>query len=206
MSVKIRTIVVGPVQTNCYLVTNEETLETICFDPGDRAGAIIEKVLKEGLKLVGIMLTHGHFDHILAAKEVSDYFKVKIYANELEKTLLFSPEMNMSTHFIGEAVSLQADEWLTDQEELFLAGLKVRAIATPGHTGGGMCYYFPEEEILISGDTLFCGSMGRTDFPTGDYRSLISSIKQKLLVLPEQTVVLPGHDSETTIGKEKEEY
>ncbi len=206
MAVKIHTVVVGPVQTNCYLVTNEENLEAICFDPGDRAGAIIEKVLKEGLKLVGVMLTHGHFDHILAAKQVSEYFKVKIYANEHEKSLLLSPELNMSTHFIGEAVSLQADEWLTDQEELVLAGLKVRAIATPGHTGGGMCYYFPEEELLISGDTLFCGSTGRTDFPTGDYRALVSSIKQKLFVLPDQTKVLPGHDCDTTIGNEKEEF
>lgn len=206
MAIIIHTLVVGPVQTNCYLVTNEETLETICFDPGAQGDAIVELIVKEGLKLVGICLTHGHFDHIMAAKQLRDHFHVKIYANEKEKALLASPELNLSVHFMGEAESLVADEMLIDGQEFTLAGLELKAISTPGHTEGGMCYYFPKEALLISGDTLFCGSIGRTDFPTGDHYTLVTSIKEKLFVLPAMTKVLPGHDMDTTIGKEKEEF
>ena len=206
MGVTIHTVVVGPIQTNCYLVTNEETFETICVDPGDRAERIIEKIIKERLRLVGILLTHGHFDHIMAAQQIRDYFKVEIYANEQEKNLLASPELNQSLNFIREATSLTADKWLTDSQEFSLAGLSITAIATPGHTEGGMCYYFPKENMLLSGDTLFCGSMGRSDLPTGDYQDLVSSIKDKLFVLPDNTKVFPGHDVDTTIGYEKEEF
>ncbi len=206
MGVNIRTLVVGPVQTNCYLVTNKETLETICVDPGASANKIIEVIEREGLTLVGIMLTHGHFDHITGVHELRDHFHVKVYANEKEKELLASPDLNLSLSFMGDSTTLEADELLSDGQIFSMAGFDVQAIATPGHTCGGMCYYFPKEQLLFSGDTLFCGSMGRTDFPTGDDQTLVRSIKEKLLVLPEQTIVLPGHDRDTTIGLEKEEF
>lgn len=206
MGIKIHNMVVGPVQTNCYLVINEDIKEAICVDPGDRAEAIIEKIVKENLKLTGVFLTHGHFDHILAANELREYFQVKLYANEKEKLILASPDLNLSRNFAGIPTALAADEWLIDGQKITLAGFEIQAIATPGHTEGGMCYYFPKEGVLFSGDTLFCGSMGRTDFPTGDYSTLISSIKEKLLVLPEETKVFPGHDIDTKIGLEKEEF
>lgn len=206
MGIIIRNLVVGPVMTNCYLAINENTKEAICVDPGDRAEAIIEKIVKEDLKLRGILLTHGHFDHISAVREVREYFQVNLYANEKEKLLLASPDLNLSRDFVGRPTALSAEEWLTDGQRFTLAGFEIQAIATPGHTEGGMCYYFPKEGVLFSGDTLFRGSMGRTDFPTGDYATLISSIKEKLLVLPEETIVYPGHDADTKIGLEKEEF
>lgn len=206
MGIKIYTMVVGPVQTNCYLLANEATMEAICVDPGARADAIIDKVSKEGFTLSAILLTHGHFDHITAARQVADSFHVKIYANEKERNLMASPDLNLSLTMMGEATTLVADEWLTDGQEITLAGYTIKAISTPGHTEGGMCYYLPEAELLISGDTLFHRSMGRTDFPTGSYVTLVASIKEKLFMLPDSTRVLPGHDMDTMIGYEKEEF
>lgn len=194
--------VVGPVQTNCYFLYHEDTRECLIFDPGDDAEKIIDYVKKNQLKPAGIVLTHGHFDHITAADRVRRELNTKIYAAEAEKELLGDSMMNVSAQF-GVSVSLQADEWFQDGQEITMLGQTMRCILTPGHTSGGMCYYFPKAGLLFSGDTLFQESVGRTDFPTGSGRQLIQSVREKLFVLPGAVRVYPGHGMMTTIQDEK---
>lgn len=194
--------VVGPIQTNCYFLYREDTKECLIIDPGYEADKIEAYVQKKQLHVAGILLTHGHFDHITAADEVRKKFQTKIYASGKEKELMADPQMNVSV-MMGESVSLKADVWLEDGQELEMLGETMRCILTPGHTGGGMCFYFPKACMLFSGDTLFQESVGRTDFPTGSSRELIRSVREKLLVLPEAVRVYPGHGLMTTIRDEQ---
>ena len=194
--------VVGPIQTNCYFLDREDTKECLIIDPGYEADKIEAYVQKKQLHVAGILLTHGHFDHITAADEVRKKFQTKIYASGKEKELMADPRMNVSV-MMGESVSLKADVWLEDGQELEMLGETMRCILTPGHTGGGMCFYFPKACMLFSGDTLFQESVGRTDFPTGSSRELIRSVREKLLVLPEAVRVYPGHGLMTTIRDEQ---
>lgn len=194
--------VVGPIQTNCYFLYREDTKECLIIDPGYEADKIEAYVQKKQLHVAGILLTHGHFDHITAADEVRKKFQTKIYASGTEKELMADPRMNVSV-MMGDSVSLKADVWLEDGQELEMLGETMRCILTPGHTGGGMCFYFPRACMLFSGDTLFQESVGRTDFPTGSSRELIRSVREKLLVLPEAVRVYPGHGLMTTIRDEQ---
>ena len=194
--------VVGPIQTNCYFLYREDTKECLIIDPGYEADKIEAYVQKKQLHVAGILLTHGHFDHITAADEVRKKFQTKIYASGKEKELMADPRMNVSV-MMGESVSLKADVWLEDGQELEMLGETMRCILTPGHTGGGLCFYFPKACLLFSGDTLFQESVGRTDFPTGSSRELIRSVREKLLVLPEAVRVYPGHGLMTTIRDEQ---
>ncbi len=194
--------VVGPVQTNCYFLYHEDTKECLIFDPGDCAEDIIAFVRKKELNPVGIVLTHGHFDHIMAADEVRKIFDIKIYAARAEEELLANSMLNVSAQ-LGASVTLKADEWLEDGQEISVLGETMRCILTPGHTIGGMCYYFSKAEILISGDTLFEASVGRTDLPTGNGQQLIQSIREKLFCLPDAVRVFPGHGMMTSIKDEK---
>lgn len=199
---KIQTYVLGLVRTNCYVISNESSKEALVIDPPDQADTIISKLKELDLKPVAILLTHGHFDHIMAAGELAEKYKIPIYAGEAEKEMLKDPGLNSSV-MVQKNYVLTADIWLKDQEELTLGGMKIKVLQTPGHTAGGVCYYFEEEKVLLSGDTLFLESVGRTDLPTGDGRILIDSINRKLMVLPEEVVVYPGHGDRTTIGHEK---
>ncbi len=198
---KISRLVLGPVRTNCYLVYNGISKEAVIIDPADRGDRIIQTI--EGLSLLprAILLTHGHFDHIMAAEQLRDRYHIKIYVHEEELELTADPALNAAMDF-GMSGSVTADEGLEDGQVLQLAGFRIKVLHTPGHTKGGVCYYFSEDGVLFSGDTLFAQSVGRTDLPTGSYSQLIRSIKEKLLVLPEETRVFPGHDEETTIGYE----
>ena len=194
--------VVGPIQTNCYFLYREDTKECLIIDPGYEADKIEAYVQKKQFHVAGILLTHGHFDHITAADEVRKKFQTKIYASGKEKELMADPRMNVSV-MMGDSVSLKADVWLEDGQELEMLGETMRCILTPGHTGGGMCFYFSKACMLFSGDTLFQESVGRTDFPTGSSRELIRSVREKLLVLPEAVRVYPGHGLMTTIRDEQ---
>ncbi|MEE3392191.1 MAG: MBL fold metallo-hydrolase [Lachnospiraceae bacterium] len=198
--------VVGPIATNCYFLTHEasDSDNTIIVDPGFDADTIIEFVLKHGLKPAAVLITHGHADHISAANEVKEYFNIDIYAPEAESKTLSSVDLNMSDLLFHEPVSVTADHWLKDREDTVICGFKIHCIHTPGHTPGGMCYYLPEEKILFSGDTLFRGSCGRTDFINGSTSDIIDSLKDKLFKLPTDTKVYPGHGMPTDIGFEKE--
>ncbi len=199
----LQVAVVGVMQTNCYLLTNTETKETIIVDPGDQGNRIVDFCLKEELRPVGILLTHGHFDHIGGVKTFVEAFRTPVYASEAEEALLTEPGKNLSAKFQGYSISLVPDVLLADGEEITLAGFQIRAIHTPGHTGGGMCYYLPKEKLLFSGDTLFRHTYGRTDLPTSSFAELKSSLIHKLFVLPEEVEALPGHGNATTIGEEK---
>ena len=199
---KIEQYVVGSVSTNCYFAINDETKEVVIIDPGAAAKQLAAKVEASGLKPAAILLTHGHFDHAAAAEELSALLQVKIYAHEAERETLEKPEINLSG-WEGKMDIYHADEYMADESVLELAGFNIRVLHTPGHTVGGCCYYFKEQNTLFSGDTLFCTSIGRTDFPKGSASQLIRAINEKLMVLPDETAVYTGHGEMTTIGMER---
>lgn len=196
----------GGFQTNCYIVANDETKEAIVIDPSWNAEFIKGKLDSEGLNCVGIYLTHGHIDHMAAMDELKALTGVPTYASEDEKEVLGSSKANLSammTTVFGKVVETSADNYLADGDVRKVLGTEMKCISVPGHTRGGMCYYFADEHILFSGDTLFKYSVGRSDFPTGDESALLENIREKLFVLPDETVVYPGHNGITQIGKEK---
>lgn len=200
---RVRKLVVGMVMTNCYLAYDDDSREAFVVDPGDEARKISRVIREEKLDLKGILLTHGHFDHMLAVPELKTEFAVPIYASEKERELLADSQMNLSGAWIGRPTSIQADVWLKDGDVFQIAGFSVQAIYTPGHTVGGVSYYIEKEGALFCGDTLFCESYGRIDLPTGSGAAIARSINEKLLVLPEDVMVYPGHQEETTIGHER---
>ncbi|MCI8895531.1 MAG: MBL fold metallo-hydrolase [Lachnospiraceae bacterium] len=202
-NITIETYCVGEVQTNCYLAVNETTKEVLIVDPGASAGALHQRIREKEYQPAAILLTHGHFDHAMAAKELAELCQVKIYAHEAEKETLEDPRLNVSG-MIGRREVYHADVYVKDEEVLKLAGFSIRVFHTPGHTAGGCCYYIPMEDVLFSGDTLFCQSVGRTDFPGGSMSQLVRGIREKLMVLPERTQVYPGHMDRTTIEQERQ--
>ncbi len=199
----LKKLVLGMVQTNCYIVSNNENKEAIVFDPAENADRIEQYLKANDLVCKGILLTHGHFDHILAATELAAVTMAPIHAHEAEVRLLEDPHMNASAQIRREC-SLLPEVLLRDGQSLQLAGFTLKVIHTPGHTAGGACYYFPGHGILISGDTLFLESIGRTDLPTGNSKQLVASINDKLMNLEDQVKVYPGHGDPTTIGYERE--
>ncbi|MCI8465601.1 MAG: MBL fold metallo-hydrolase [Lachnospiraceae bacterium] len=188
--------------TNCYFIENMETDEVIIVDPADDAEAIKGWCLNHQKKPVAVLLTHGHYDHILAAEELRKAFSIRICVAEAEKELLENASMNLSAAW-SRPVALKADDFLKDGDTLLMAGTEIQVIATPGHTSGSVCYYLKEAGALLSGDTLFAGSYGRTDFPTSSMSDLARSIRERLLTLPKDTLVYPGHGEGTTIGYEQ---
>lgn len=202
---KIQTLVLGAVKTNCYFIINEVSKETIIVDPAYDASKIIGKLEEGNLNPVGILLTHGHFDHIMAVPELLEQYSIPIYITKEDKELSRDGILNgaylIQSNF---KLILNACTLIEDRECIELAGFVVEIIQTPGHTAGSVCYYFKDEGILIAGDTLFYKSVGRTDMPTGDGRVLLRSIEKKLMALPEDTKVYPGHGMNTTIGYEKQ--
>ena len=198
----IKSMVLGPVATNCILIKNSETKELLIVDPADQAGDISQAVTLLDGQPVGILLTHGHFDHIGAVDDLRDLYDIPVFACREEADVLEDPELNLSAAW-NESCSTHADRLLDDGEKFTLAGFEIQMLHTPGHTHGSCCYYIPEEGILLSGDTLFAGSVGRMDFPTSSGRAMQASLKRLLCDLPEDTAVYPGHESTTTIGHEK---
>ena len=194
-------MVIGSVQTNCYFIYREGTSEVICVDPADKGAQIAAKLEEKGLKVAAIFLTHGHFDHIWGVKEMQQSTGAKIYAYSGEKEVLENATLNVSAQ-VGRPYEVEADEYIEDGEVITIKGITCKLIATPGHTQGSCCYYFEEDKILISGDTLFQESVGRTDLATGSQAALSRSIKERLLPLPEDVKVYPGHGDQTTIGHE----
>ncbi len=192
---------VGEIGTNCYLLVNTDTKETIIVDPGGDAPLIEQRIASMGLKPVAIFLTHAHYDHAHDAKKIKDAYDIPIYVHEEERDTLTDPRVNGSLMF-GESETYEADIFVKDGEELDVAGFHIKVLFTPGHTPGGCCYYIPESKALFCGDTLFNGSIGRTDFPRGSTSQLLRAIHEKLLVLPRDTAVYPGHMATTTIGQE----
>lgn len=198
----IKSMVLGSVATNCILIKNSETKELLIVDPADQAGDISRAVTLLDGQPVGILLTHGHFDHIGAVDDLRDLYDIPVFACREEEDVLEDPGLNLSAAW-NESCSTHADRLLDDEEEFTLAGFEIQMLHTPGHTHGSCCYYIPEEGILLSGDTLFAGSVGRMDFPTSSGRAMQASLQRLLSSLPEDTAVYPGHEGTTTIGHEK---
>ncbi len=199
---KVEYLVLGMVGTNCYLIQNTDTKELIFVDPADQAEELIRHAEKMEGKPCGILLTHAHYDHILAADEIRKKYNIPVYIHEKEEEVLEDPMLNLSAkHDIS--YSMAADRQVKDNEELELAGFTIKVLHTPGHTQGSCCYYFPNEQVLVSGDTLFAQSCGRTDFPTSSPSAMKSSLHRLLTELPDETAVLPGHMMTTSIAMEK---
>lgn len=201
----VSTLRVSECVTNCYICMNQDTKESFIVDPGDGADRIKMQLDRLEAKPVAILLTHGHFDHIGAASQLKREYDIPIVASAAEEKILTNPNGNL-TGYVGTPYVIKADRFLYDGEEIEYAGIKMRMILTPGHTCGSCCFYLYEYGTLFSGDTLFCASRGRTDFATGSESAIINSIKNKLLVLPGDTDVLPGHMESTTIEDERVYY
>ena len=194
--------VLGPVYTNCYIAKNKETGEALIIDPADSPSKIELKVNAMGARPVAVLLTHGHFDHIMGVEAVREKYQIPVYACRQEEEMLREPSVNM-TDQMGKSCSIRPDVFLDDLQVFEAAGFSIQMIHTPGHTKGSCCYYLKEEGVLFSGDTLFCGSVGRTDFPGGSASQIRDSLHRLLAALPDDTSVYPGHDTSTTIGYEK---
>ena len=174
----------------------------LVFDPADKGGYIYDKLSEKGFSVEGILLTHGHFDHIWGVEELKERSGAKVYAYEEEKEVCENAAVNVSEN-TGRPCEIKADVYVKDGEEISIAGMTCKLLATPGHTKGSCCYYFEPDKILISGDTLFQESVGRTDLPTGSMSVLVRSVREKLMQLPEDVKVYPGHGEATSIGHEK---
>ena len=200
---KVGKFVLGPVATNCYIGINEETKECFIVDPATCPPEFVSYIKNAGLTVKAVLLTHGHFDHLMGLDALLKEFPVPVYAHEAERDVLESEQLNSSASMLGQPYSFSGADYVTNRQELRIAGFEIRVIYTPGHTIGGCCYYIEKEKTLFSGDTLFHGSVGRTDLPTGSMGQLVSSVRDRLFVLPDDTKVYPGHMEETTIGYEK---
>jgi glyoxylase-like metal-dependent hydrolase (beta-lactamase superfamily II) len=198
---QIDVVVVGPLEVNCYLVKGDATGEGIIIDPGADAGLIERRIDNLGLIPRAIFLTHGHGDHIAAVKPLKEKYSIPLYIGKGDEPLLISPSANLSELLGTDIVCPSPDHILVDGDLVEIGGTKFAVLSTPGHTRGGVC--FLAGKALFCGDTLFWGSIGRTDLPGGDYAQLIASIKKKILSFPDDVVCYPGHGPETTVGFER---
>ncbi len=194
-------IITGSIQTNCYIVTSEKSSRCFIIDPGDSADKIDAFLRERKLTPAAVLLTHGHFDHILGLQELKTKYHVPVCAMAAEQALLEDAALNCSAE-VGRAFAFSPDRCLQDGEKITLDDICLQVIATPGHTAGSCCFYEETQQLLFTGDTLFFRSIGRTDFPTGNFDTIMASL-EKLKSLPEDTRCLCGHGPETTIRSEK---
>lgn len=199
---KVEKFVTGIISTNCYLAINEETKQTVVIDPAACPSYLMSHIKSEGLKVEAILLTHGHFDHIMGIDGFLSEFDVPVYVHEDDADAMEDPVLNQSSTYTSGYTFGKA-RYLRDRQTLELAGYTFQVIHTPGHTKGGCCYYVASEDVLFSGDTLFQNSVGRTDFVNSSTSDLVHSVREKLFLLPDDTIVYPGHMGETKIGHEK---
>lgn len=202
MTMDYKLVVVGPLDTNCYLVYCRETLECAIIDPGAEADRIFPVVAEFELRPVLILNTHGHIDHTGANKDIKEKFNIPLLIHPQDRPLLEKVQQFELSFFLGAKESPPADRFLEDSEVISVGRSSLRVIHTPGHTPGSVILL--GDGVLFSGDTLFCGGVGRTDLPGGSLRDLEESIKTKILTLSPEIIVLPGHGPWTTIGEEKE--
>lgn len=192
---------VGAIGTNCYIIYCEESHKAAVIDPGGNEKEILSIIEREKLDVQYIINTHGHADHIAANGQIKQATGALLLIHTDDEAMLDNPQKNLSV-FMGEAVkSPPADRLLHDNEQIFIGSITFDVIHTPGHTPGGICLKYGD--TVFAGDTLFSESIGRTDLPGGSYSQLINSVKEKLMVLPDQVVILPGHGPETSIGWER---
>lgn len=191
----------GQLGTNCYMLVNEVEKRAVIFDPGAEVQVILAEIQKRELKVEAILLTHGHSDHIGALHALQEATKASVMIGEKDANMLTDAKRNLSV-FMGDNISLkEADRLLKDNDIIKAAGYEIKVLSTPGHTPGGVCYKV--SDMVFCGDTIFCESIGRTDFPGGSYPEILNSIKTKILTLPDDTKLFPGHGPSTTVGWER---
>jgi glyoxylase-like metal-dependent hydrolase (beta-lactamase superfamily II) len=197
------TVVVGPLAVNCFILGCDETGEGVVIDPGADADVICSVVQRHSLKIIQILNTHGHFDHVGGNARVKAVTGAGLMIHEADRGYLGRAAMTAANYGITAENSPNPDQLLEDGMTIAFGRQQITVLHTPGHTPGGCCFHIKGENKLISGDTLFAESIGRTDLPGGSHALLISSIKSKLLGLPDETAVFPGHGPASTIGHEK---
>ena len=195
---------VGPLRCNCTLLANLETLDAIVVDPGDEIADILARLSRHHLTLRQIIVTHAHIDHIGGAAQLKRITGAPVLFHQADLPILAMLEMQAGWLGIPTPEQVALDQSAEDGLSAGIPGLDAEVIHTPGHTPGSICLLFPKQELLLAGDTLFAGSVGRTDLPGGDTKALLRSIHTRLLALPENTLVVPGHGEETTLGQERE--
>lgn len=207
MKIEVEKLVLGMVSTNVYLVFYNGNC--IIIDPSDEAERIIACIEERKAKPLAILLTHGHFDHIMAAPALAKKYGIKIYAGEAERQLLEDSGLNLATRFLGENFTLEADEYVKGGDEIEFEGFKLKVLYTPGHTVGSVSFYTEDladneafKKAAFTGDTLFAGSVGRVDLPTGNEDTMRRTLNEVIKKLPSDTVVFPGHGAATTIERE----
>jgi hydroxyacylglutathione hydrolase len=199
----LETFPVGPLQCNCTLMGDEEAREAIVIDPGDEVSRIHRRLTELGLKLRQILITHAHIDHVGGALKLKALTGAPIYLNENDLPLLSMMAAQAAWIGVPTPDTAPPDEALTEGRRVGLDSYPAQVLHTPGHTQGSICLHFEPLKMVIAGDTLFAGSIGRTDLPGGDFDQIIESIQTRLLSLPDATTVVPGHGPVTTIGAER---
>ena len=202
--IKVNAGAVG--ETNCYIVQCEETKETMVIDPGGDVDKIIEMLDTLQGTVKYILLTHCHGDHMAGVNELKEKVGGKVLIHRNDEPGLKNPLVNLAEYVDLGTVIVEADSRLDDNDLIHIGNIEFKVIHTPGHTSGGICLYSEEEKLLFSGDTLFRGSWGRTDLPTSNFSEIINSITEKLMILPEDTIVYPGHGKSTMIKEEEPIY
>jgi glyoxylase-like metal-dependent hydrolase (beta-lactamase superfamily II) len=202
MKMKYETIVVGMLETNCYLVFCQETKESVIVDPGAGAKKILARIHEFALEPVMLVNTHGHIDHVGANKDILDKFDIPLCIHEADRVLLENAARSELRFFLAAKESPPPDRYLKDDDKISFGRSHLKVIHTPGHSEGSVSLL--GTGFLLSGDTLFCGGVGRTDLPGGSWKILERTIKEKILTLPEDTIILPGHGPMTTVRREKE--
>jgi len=203
---KIKKLVVGPLQANCYVVWDKDGGSAAIIDPGGDPEEIISVVDDEKLKPVVLINTHGHIDHIAANRAIKERYDIPLLIHREDSASLTDPELNLSAMGFGQLDSPPSDRELQDGDEIPVGEIMLKVISTPGHTPGGICLLISrsdQPDVIITGDTLFAGGVGRTDFPGGSWDLLMESIRNRLLSFPDETIILPGHGPHSTIGEER---
>jgi glyoxylase-like metal-dependent hydrolase (beta-lactamase superfamily II) len=195
---------VGPLQCNCSVIGDEATREAMVIDPGDDIEDVLGLVRKHHLQVKQIVITHAHIDHVGGAMKLRAATGAPILLNQNDYELLKMLDVQASWLGMTDPGKVEIEQSLGQSDKVQAGSLTADVLHTPGHTAGSICLFFPIEKKLIAGDTLFAGSIGRTDLPGGSFEKIIHSIRDKLLALPDDTVVVPGHGSLTTIGEERE--
>lgn len=202
---KIDRLVLGEYENNCYIIrSSDEASDCLIIDTGLDIQPLL-KFLEHGkLTPAAVILTHGHIDHIAGVETLREKFpSIHVYIHKLDTEMLINANVNLSLMAGNPFTARKADYFLDEGDTIEKAGVKLRVIHTPGHTPGGICLYSEKDGVFFAGDTIFAGSIGRTDFPASSTKHLLEGIKKKLLTLPKDTVVYPGHGPQTTIGREK---
>jgi len=195
---------VGPLQCNCSIIGDEVSREAMVIDPGDDIADVLAIVQKHNLKVKQIVITHAHIDHVGGAMKLRAATGAPILLNQNDYALLKLLDVQAAWIGMRDPGKVEIDHSLGEQEKLAAGSLIATIMHTPGHTEGSICLYFPREKKLIAGDTLFAGSIGRTDLPGGSFDQIMRSLHEKVLGLPDDTSVIPGHGPTTTIGEERE--